>query len=60
MEKSVQRAVPDRFCNFVNMGFTFLIEDADIHFSGVQIDTAIVLVLLIVKSHSLASFGWGL
>jgi len=42
---------------FVNMGFALFVEDADIHFSGVQIDTAIVLVLLIVKSHSLASFG---
>jgi len=29
--------------------------DADEHFSGVQIDTAIVLVLLIVKSHGAAS-----
>jgi len=49
-----------RFDIFMNMGFAFLIEDADVHFSGVQIDTAIVLVLLIVKSHDLASFGWGL
>ena len=36
------------------------IDDADVHFSGVQVDTAIVLVLLIVKSHGVASFGWGL
>jgi len=41
----------------VNMGFTFLIDDTDIHFSCVQIDTAIIFVLLIVKSHNLASFG---
>jgi len=35
-------------------------DDADVHFSGVQIDTAIVLVLLIVESHDVASFSWGL
>ena len=29
-------------------------------FTSVQIDTAIVLVLLIVKSHCVASFSWGL
>ena len=34
-----------------------LIDDADEHFSGVQIDAAVVLVLLIVKSHGVASFG---
>jgi hypothetical protein len=45
---------------FVNMSFTLFVEDANIHFSGVQIDTAIVFVLFIVKSHNLASFGWGL
>jgi len=42
---------------FVNMSFTLFVEDANIHFSGVQIDTAIVLVLFIVKFHDLASFG---
>lgn len=45
---------------FVNFGFALFVEDADVHFSGVQIDTTVVLVLLIVKSHGLASFGWGL
>jgi hypothetical protein len=37
--------------------FSGLIQNADIHFSSVQIDTAIVRVLLFVKSHGLASFG---
>ena len=41
----------------VNMDFTFLIEDTDLHFPGMKIDTAIVLVLLTVKSHNLTSFG---
>ena len=40
----------------VHSGFSFLVENADIHFSGVQIDTAIVCVLFGVKSHQLASF----
>jgi len=40
----------------VELGFAFLIYDADVHFAGMQIDTAIVFVLLIIKSHSLVSF----
>ncbi|RPH47749.1 MAG: hypothetical protein EHM85_19050 [Desulfobacteraceae bacterium] len=34
-------------------------DDADFHFSGVQIDTAIVLVLLIIESHGVAFFDEG-
>ena len=30
----------------VNLGFAFLIEDADIHFSNMQVNTAVVLVLV--------------
>jgi hypothetical protein len=45
------------FYVLVDLGFAFLVDDTDIHFSSVQIDTAIVLVLLFVKSHGLASFG---
>lgn len=41
---------------FMNAVFALLVNDTDIHFSGVQVDTAIILVLLVVKSHSLASF----
>ena len=44
----------------VHFGFTGIVQDADVHISGMKIDTAVVLVLLFVKSHGLASFGWGL
>jgi len=36
-------------------GFSLLIDDANVHFSCMQIDAAIKFVLLIVKSHDLAS-----
>jgi hypothetical protein len=49
-----------RFDILMHFSFPFLIDDADVHFSSVKIDTAIVLVLLIVEFHNLASFGWGL
>jgi hypothetical protein len=35
----------------MHFGFSLLVQDADIHFSCVQIDTAIVFVLLDVKFH---------
>ena len=35
----------------LNHNFAFVVQDADIHFPGVQIDTAIVFVLLVVKFH---------
>jgi hypothetical protein len=41
----------------MNRGFAFLIEDTDIHFSGVQVNIAVVLVLLVIEFHGLASFG---
>jgi hypothetical protein len=41
---------------FVDFCFPFLVKDTDVHFSGMQVDTAIVLMLLIVESHSIASF----
>lgn len=34
-----------------------LIQDADVHGSGVQIDAAIVFVLLGIESHRVSSFG---
>jgi hypothetical protein len=42
---------------FMQPGFAFLVDDADIHFPGVQIDAAVELMLLFVKSHGVASFG---
>jgi len=42
----------------MHFGFTFLIDDADLHFSCVQIDPAVIFVLLVVESHNLASFRW--
>jgi hypothetical protein len=38
-------------------GFAFLVDNADVHVSGVQIDTAVELMLLFVESHGVASFG---
>lgn len=37
--------------------FSPMIQDADIHFSGMKIDTAVILMQLIVKFHGMASFG---
>jgi len=42
---------------FVNFHFSLLVQDTDVHFPGMQIDAAVILVLLIIKSHDLASFG---
>jgi hypothetical protein len=41
----------------VNGNLAAEVDNTDIHFSRMQIDAAKVLVLLIVKSHGLASFG---
>jgi hypothetical protein len=41
----------------VEHGFALLIQDAKVHGSGVQIDSAIKLVLVGVKSHMASSFG---
>jgi len=41
---------------FVKHGVAFLIQDTDVHGSGVQIDAAIILVLLRVESHRVSSF----
>jgi hypothetical protein len=42
---------------FKQPGFAFLVENADVHFPCVQIDAAVELVLLLVESHGVASFG---
>jgi hypothetical protein len=47
-------------CGFavtVEHGVALLIQDAKVHGSGVQIDSAIKLVLVGVKSHMASSFG---
>jgi hypothetical protein len=38
-------------------GFPGLVQNTDIHGSGVKIDSAIILVLFGVKSHWASSFG---
>jgi hypothetical protein len=44
----------------MNHCFAFLIENTDVHFSGMQIDAAVILVLLVVKSHIASFFRLGL
>jgi len=39
----------------MNHRFSFLIQNTDVHFSGVQIDAAVILVLPVVEVH-IASF----
>lgn len=43
----------------MNPNFAFLVDDTDVHFPGVQVDTAVVCVLLIVEFHRFASFFLG-
>jgi hypothetical protein len=45
------------FYVLMNPDFSFLVNNADIHFSGVQIDTTVVFMLFVVEFHNLASFG---
>ena len=55
----------DHFKEQLRIGFDILVhfdlaalaDDADVHFSGVQIDPAVMFVLLGVESHNVASFG---
>ena len=42
---------------FMKLNISLLIEDANVHFSGVKIDSAIILVLLGIEIHQVASFG---
>jgi hypothetical protein len=41
----------------MNFDLAPVADNADEHFSGVQIDPAVMFVLLGVESHGLASFG---
>jgi hypothetical protein len=38
---------------------SLVVQDTNVHFPGMQIDTAIVFVLLIVEFHSLPPFAFG-
>jgi hypothetical protein len=38
--------------------FALTVQDADIHFPGMQIDTAVILVLPVVKFHGVPPFAW--
>ena len=42
---------------FVNFDLAPVADNADVHFSGVQIDSTVMFVLSGVESHGLASFG---
>jgi len=52
-EKSLRRGLTV----FVEHGVALLIQDAKVHRSGVQIDSAIKFVLVGVESHMASSFG---
>jgi len=45
---------------FMDHRFSFLIENTDVHFSGMQIDAAVILMLLIVEFHIASFFRLGL
>ncbi len=47
------------FYVLMHLDFVFRIDDANVHFAGMQIDPAVVFMLLFVKSHRLASFRFG-
>jgi hypothetical protein len=36
------------------------IKDAEVHFVGMQVNSAVIFVLLRIESHEKASFVWGL
>ena len=55
-EKQFEQYLWIRIDVFVNHGFPFLVEDANIHFPGMQVDAAVVLMLLVIKFH-FASFA---
>ena len=54
-EDQIEESLGIGFVVLVHYNFSLWVENADIHVSNVKIDTAIVLVLLEVKSHGLAS-----
>jgi hypothetical protein len=56
-ENEFEKSFRIGFDILVYKDFSILRQDADIHFSCMQIDAAVIVVLLFVKSHRLASFG---
>jgi hypothetical protein len=64
-DEHITEVLKDQFEKQFRIGFdvlmhfdlAFAADNADVHFACVQVDTAIVLVLLGVESHGLAYFG---
>jgi hypothetical protein len=42
---------------FMDDDLSLVVQDTNVHFPGMQVDTAIVLVLLIVKFHAMPPFA---
>ena len=55
-EDQVEKHFGVGFDVLMHFDFTLAVDDAYIHIAGMQVDPAVVLMLLIVKSHDLASF----
>ena len=53
-----QKEIPVGFHVLVEPDLTGAVKDADIHFFGVKVDSAIKFVLFGVKSHWASSFLW--
>jgi hypothetical protein len=58
-ENQVKKHLGVGFDVLMHLYFVFSVNDANVHFTGMQIDPAVVLMLLFVKSHRLASFRFG-
>jgi hypothetical protein len=58
-ENQVKKHPGIGFDVFMHFDFTLAVEDAYIHITGMQVDPAVVLMLMLVKSHRLASFRFG-
>jgi hypothetical protein len=58
-ENQVKEQFRISFDVFVNHDFSFVAENADIHFPGMQIDAAVILVLIVVEFHFASFFVKG-
>ena len=56
-ENQLEKGFRVGFDIFVHFGFALLVQDADVHFASVQINAAVILMLLSVEYYRLASFG---
>jgi hypothetical protein len=54
-ENGIEQRFGIGFKVLMHSGFALLVDDANVHFSCMQIDATIKFVLLIVKSHDSAS-----